>query len=884
MGPEFDSRSNVDRTDDDRRAELVAAAAEVSNELPGEQSVNVVSLDRTTGNAAVVVSHRPEPGGEDYVRRALDHVQRIGRVLGLRANQPPEFLADPNVQRTSSGGAAVHLRQQLKGIPIYEASEVVRFDPEGRLTEVAGRSHTVGRDLSTATSVDAVAAVVAAARWLAEQEPEEEARDPYGGSLRAPRLELGDLAPTVVSVDVSHPERATVLDAPPFVSPTTARLVWFPGDEDLRLAWQVFLQSPAGAQHRVIVDANDATVLLHRLLNRSLTATADVFLQGGGSPRESVDLPIPVTRFGLPEPVLPGGHPDPWVLDGSTVGANVAAVIADTGEPVEGVQSSGRVRFSAGPDSDDQLVVNLFVLNGIMHDVFYALGFREPDGNFQHDNFGRGGLGSDRVRALVHPGPVWGTANMGTPPEGLAPTMNMGLVESTDRHTALDPDVVFHEFTHGVTNRLVGGPQDTTALDAPQSGGMGEGWGDYVACVLNGRDTVGSWVVDHPLGIRRHAYDDDFPGTFADLGSADYSEVHDIGELWCAVLLDMTRRVGAPLGMQLVVDALKLSAANPGFLAMRDAILVAARDLATARNMSDVEAETLTSNLWDAFAAFGMGPNATSVEATLGPVTADFNGPPRTTTGPTVSRTVAAGLTVPDNDPGGVVSTAVVDAGGVVRALRVAVDISTTYRGDLTVRLRAPDGRVVTLHDRAGGSADDLRATWESGPESPLAELIGMPVQGTWALLVADEAPADTAVLEEWTLTAELADARPTASASSSPGLAVPDDDAEGVSAELDLAGAGTISHLVVEIDLTHTWIGDLDVRLFGPSGASAVLHDNEGDDADNLIQTFDSDDEGSPLGAFLGLPVTGTWRLHVADNARRDVGKLNRWAITADL
>ena len=73
---------------------------------------------------------------------------------------------------------------------------------------------------------------------------------------------------------------------------------------------------------------------------------------------------------------------------------------------------------SASTSSPDALVVNLFAFCGVMHDVLYLLGFREADGNFQLDNLGRGGRPSDPVLAHVHPGPVWGTANMGTPADG----------------------------------------------------------------------------------------------------------------------------------------------------------------------------------------------------------------------------------------------------------------------------------------------------------------------------------------------------------------------------------------------------------------------------------------------------------------------------------
>ncbi len=56
--------------------------------------------------------------------------------------------------------------------------------------------------------------------------------------------------------------------------------------------------------------------------------------------------------------------------------------------------------------------------------------------------------------------------------------------EELGRLTAFDSSVVFHEFTHGVTNRLVGGRLYARALDATQSSGMGEGWSDYVACTI----------------------------------------------------------------------------------------------------------------------------------------------------------------------------------------------------------------------------------------------------------------------------------------------------------------------------------------------------------------------------------------------------------------
>ena len=116
------------------------------------------------------------------------------------------------------------------------------------------------------------------------------------------------------------------------------------------------------------------------------------------------------------------------------------------------------------------------------------------------------------------------------------------------------------------------------ALEADQSLGFGEGSGDYIACTINDTTVIGAWGFNRPGGLRQFAYDSDFPDTFANLGSGRYNEPHNIGELWCATLMEMNRnlvaalgdrRRGANLGLQLFVDLLKLAPANPSFLDMR---------------------------------------------------------------------------------------------------------------------------------------------------------------------------------------------------------------------------------------------------------------------------------------------------------------------------
>jgi extracellular elastinolytic metalloproteinase len=157
---------------------------------------------------------------------------------------------------------------------------------------------------------------------------------------------------------------------------------------------------------------------------------------------------------------------------------------------------------------------------------------------------------------------------------------------------------------------------------------MGEGWGDYVACTINDTTVVGDWVVDNPEGIRGFPYDSDFPDNFGDLGTGRYDEEHNIGEIWCATLLEMNRKIGRTLGPQLVVDALKLSPANPSFLDMRDAILAALDGRLSSGQLSQSEHDEALAGIWEAFARFGMGPGARSEGAFLSGIVADFTLPP----------------------------------------------------------------------------------------------------------------------------------------------------------------------------------------------------------------------------------------------------------------
>jgi extracellular elastinolytic metalloproteinase len=376
---------------------------------------------------------------------------------------------------------------------------------------------------------------------------------------------------------------------------------------------------------------------------------------GKNPQRTLIDFPLGLPHYPIDSGALtlPAGFPHDWVESGNskTLGNCTIAVTGNTTVSVDGTNSNGVLTFDPGDplaQGDIQKVINIFYFCNYMHDFFYMLGFDEQHGNFQKVNFTGQGTSDDPVLARAHPGPVHGTANMLTRADGVRAEMNMGLISGINRHTAFDSDVVFHEFTHGVTNRLVGGRLDALGLREGQSRGMGEGWSDYFALTIQSclaviqdpaaveKVVTGDWVTKRQPGIRLAPYDDNYPATFGHLGTSPYDEEHNVGEIWCAALMKMNRNFAAALGdkvkghrigWQIVVDGLKLTPANPSFLDARDAIIRALADLRNAGSLSDADHVTLLRAAWEAFARFGMGPNASSTGATLEGVVEDTNPP-----------------------------------------------------------------------------------------------------------------------------------------------------------------------------------------------------------------------------------------------------------------
>lgn len=109
-------------------------------------------------------------------------------------------------------------------------------------------------------------------------------------------------------------------------------------------------------------------------------------------------------------------------------------------------------------------------------------------------------------------------------------------------------------------------------------------------------------------------------------------------------------------------------------------------------------------------------------------------------------------LAIPDADPRGAQSAIAIQEGGKLDDIEIDIAIHHSYRGDLLIELVAPSGHGVVLHNRAGGSADDLRATFDQNTTPALAALIGEEIRGEWLLRVRDLAAIDSGMLESWAL------------------------------------------------------------------------------------------------------------------------------------
>jgi len=424
--------------------------------------------------------------------------------------------------------------------------------------------------------------------------------------------------------------------------------------------------------------------------------------------------------------------------------------------------------FSLSPiQNQDASITNLFYWNNIIHDIWYQYGFDEVSGNFQDNNYERGGIGGDFVIAEVQDGSGTNNANFSSPEDGSNGRMQMYLwspsaggvltvntpmsiagsysaaganfgpssynvtgtvvealdasdnpswvcqdvvnveevtgniamierqscnftekvrnaqdagaiavimcnhepvgvttmggtnpfinipsvmlnnencaairavlsegVEVTmvregtaDLDSGFDNGIIVHEYGHGVSIRLTGGPGNSGCLGNDRQ--MGEGWSDWLTLVMtpvsDSDGTISRGIGNYAdggsaddVGIRTYPYTTDMsvnPHTYSDISSSAIP--HGVGSIWCAMIWDLYWAMvdvygfdediykgtgGNNMAMQLVIDGMKMQTCNPDFIDGRDAILKADTALYDGANGCLI---------WETFARRGLGFSAT---------------------------------------------------------------------------------------------------------------------------------------------------------------------------------------------------------------------------------------------------------------------------------
>lgn len=743
--------------------------------------------------------------GIDAGAVAREYLQRHPRQFGLGAADIREVSISSIVPGTARGMQHVYLQQRLRGIPVWNGVFTINVRGDGSVLNPGNRfvDRLPARGAGQAVRRNALQAVRAAADFL-ELRPTRpwRALSSRGGAEQALTLSTGGIASR----------------------PVDAGLVWFFARDlgQLRLswrlqietskgAWDVFVDAgtgePLAARDRIVRDSGEAiaAAIGRDSFGPGLLAAAGTLVAASpASPPAfaSIDgasytvFPFPFENPGdggrrsVSGAASPQASPYGWHDTNGAAGADstrtrgnnaIAYIDADADDQIDAgseVEGTAALQFAppmlagqAPAAQREASVVNLFYWTNIVHDIAYHYGFTEAAGNFQTNNYGKGGMAGDEVLAEAQDGSGTNNANFSTGPDGSSPRMQMyrweypfpnvlsvatpapiagsyvltaaafgpsfavagpksaalvlasdgagspldaceplvgfpagavavverggcnftvkvkgaqlagaiavvvvnniagepitlggadasvtipaGMISQADgnlirpqlpggataqangnlpiaRDSALDAGVVVHEYGHGISSRLTGGPIEFGCLQNDEQ--MGEGWSDFFAATFTARSSdrgstrrgMSNYLAYQPgngRGIRPTPYSTDLginPSTYAAVADATTSMPHGIGYVWNSMLWEVYWNLvnrhgfngnlyegwqtgGNNLALQLVMDGLKMQPCSPGFVDGRNAILAADQALTGAANKCEI---------WRGFAKRGLGLGA----------------------------------------------------------------------------------------------------------------------------------------------------------------------------------------------------------------------------------------------------------------------------------
>lgn len=743
---------------------------------------------------AIIMIKNAYVAGQDNKSVLQATMQKERSKLNLQESDVSEWKISSQNRDKNSGITHTYVQQLHNGIPVYNAISVFALKNDSVVYFKPGIEHNVKTKANTSkATIDAKAAVNAALQHLELVSPATPELIKQDESTHQYEYNLPALARTPIKV----------------------QLIYLPKNGKLLLAWDVSINLKNSSHWwNIRIDAVNGT-----FLNKNDYVREDNF--NGNHPNNSELRPVKpkgtTTLQAAPETTASAGpvynvFPFPFespnsgsrslLLDPSdalaspfgwhdtngasgaeytiTRGNNVYAYEDQNNDDQPGYSPDGGAAlnfdfpYTANQDpvtNMDASLTNLFYVINSIHDKLYKLGFAEADGNFEENNYGKGGQGNDPVLAEGFDGFGTNNANFASPPDGSSGRMQMFLWSGTDcsalnisssgfnglmmvlnagfspatsitadlilMDDGIDPvsdgcttavidisgkivlidrgsctfvqkvldaqsagaagviiinnvdgifamggtgsvnipavmisqvdgstlktellngrviadlitcngpksdgsfdnGIVAHEFGHGVSSRLTGGPANAGCLGNAEQ--AGEGWSDWLALMMTikpgdqGTDarTIGSYL--QAGGIRRYPYSTDMsinPQTYADLALSP--EVHNIGEIWCSAVWDLSwllinkygydadaenAGAGNNIAIKLILEGMKLQPCSPGFLDSRDAIFLADKILYNDAHRCLIG---------EAFARRGMGVLAKQGSADIaGDETADF--------------------------------------------------------------------------------------------------------------------------------------------------------------------------------------------------------------------------------------------------------------------
>lgn len=654
-------------------------------------------------------------------------VFKSSETLGLSIEDPDKYFVSSSYLDKETGTRMVYLIQSFKGLPVYNQMLVLAFKNEKLISKAGNFNLSIEKLVNSSTAIPVIAAAEAVQAALADRKLSATKMPVIiNKNNKGQKIEFNDMGISRENITAElmwvpvEKTNQVRLAWQIYIIPNSTSDYWLVridatdnttlGMDNLTAYDNWGHPAHEHQSHKGCVFSKELPKSNHDLKNlfdfKAISKQSQPLSNGPLMVNGAVYRVIP---FPAESPIHPGGtaalRTDPWTAAPGnatslkwhtgltatdyayTRGNNVWAYqdqpndnIGSAAESANSTTTPDPLTFDFVPDfavaptqntpvQNQQFnITNLFYWNNVIHDVMYEYGFNEVSGNFQDDNQGRGGAGNDHVNAEAQDGGGTNNANFATPVDGSSGRMQMYLWTGTP---SLDGDVdngiIVHEYGHGISNKLTGGPANSSCLQNAEQ--MGEGWSDYYALMFTqdwatstlttgftSPRGIGTYALNQPItgaGIRSQRYCTDFSVNSKVYLPSLPTSSHSRGEIWCATLWDMTWNIinqvgfinpnlydiagggGNNIAMKLVTEGIKLQQCSPGFISGRNAILQADQNLYGG---------TYRCAIISAFARRGMGTNASEgLTSSVSDQVVDYSGGT-----PTVSLTQNGIVSVPE--------------------------------------------------------------------------------------------------------------------------------------------------------------------------------------------------------------------------------------------